>query len=382
VSKINRIVKIVGTWLSSPENNKTLAHENDQLHERADGHDLVYSFPKSVKAGIKTQLGVDSLLTDKRSEPNTAAQDTGALPNENSTHEKSSPPPATEAEAEASAARHVIASVKPPSKPAHRLNVLSRTIEGFDFESSIVMLGEESLILKMIEIFLKDSVDTVKILTDQIDHEQYSDAQYRIHALIGSAGILGATRLRASAEQLESALKQRDMIESCFDQFKITFESSRASLMSILQSNSHNDASSQVAHSQRQAAELSHKTVLLAEDNQFVQHALQAMLNRHGWHVTIASNGQEAVSAVKRGRFDIVLMDVQMPVLDGLEATKLIRGIHTHTELPIIGLSASANPAERTVCLACGMTDLIAKTTSPDQLVSLINACIAAAGRP
>ena len=379
MGKINRIVKAVSTWLSGSENNKTLTHEDDHLHQRTDEHDLVYSFPKSVKAEIKPQLSVDSLVTEERTEPNTIAQEPGALPNDNSAHEKSSQPPA--ADPDASQERHGLASVKSPSKPVHRLNVLSKPIEGFDFESSIVMLGDESLILKMIAIFLKDSVDTVKILTDQINHEQYSDAQYRIHALIGSAGILGATRLRASAEQLDSALKQRDMIESCFDQFKIIFQSSRASLMSILQSNSHNDASPQAANSQRQAAGLGHKTVLLADDNQFVQHAMQAMLNRHGWHVTIAGNGQEAVSAVKRGRFDIVLMDVQMPVLDGLEATKMIRSVHTNTTLPIIGLSASANPSERTACLACGMTDLIAKTTSPDQLVSLINDYIAASGR-
>ena len=86
------------------------------------------------------------------------------------------------------------------------------------------------------------------------------------------------------------------------------------------------------------------------------------------------------MSAVKRGRFDLVLMDVQMPILDGLEATKLIRSIKANTALPIIGLSASANTAERTACLAGGMTDLIAKTTSPDQLIALINAHTAAGG--
>jgi signal transduction histidine kinase/ActR/RegA family two-component response regulator len=106
--------------------------------------------------------------------------------------------------------------------------------------------------------------------------------------------------------------------------------------------------------------------VLVAEDNPVNQRVATAMLKRRGHHVTIAANGAEAVRLVAAQVFDAVFMDVQMPELDGLEATQAIRraeaGIGRH--LPIIAMTAHAMNGDRERCLAAGMDDYLTKPVS------------------
>jgi len=102
-----------------------------------------------------------------------------------------------------------------------------------------------------------------------------------------------------------------------------------------------------------------------------------------GGHVTVARNGAEAVAAVERERFDPVLMDVQMPEIDGYEATLLIREhevIGGALRLPILGVTAQALVGDRQKCLAAGMDDYISKPFTPLQLKHLIGMALATAG--
>jgi len=106
--------------------------------------------------------------------------------------------------------------------------------------------------------------------------------------------------------------------------------------------------------------------ILLAEDNKINQQFALFFLNRAGHDVTIAENGHQAVDAVRDADFDVVLMDVQMPELDGVQATRQIRALSTHNkDIPIIAMTAHAMNGAREEYLAAGMNDYISKPFQP-----------------
>ena len=108
--------------------------------------------------------------------------------------------------------------------------------------------------------------------------------------------------------------------------------------------------------------------VLLAEDNILNQEVATEILRSAGISVEIANNGKEAVEAVMNYPYDIVLMDIQMPVMGGYEATKSIRSIDRFKDLPIIAMTAHAMQGAREECLEAGMNDYISKPIDPDSL--------------
>ena len=112
--------------------------------------------------------------------------------------------------------------------------------------------------------------------------------------------------------------------------------------------------------------------VLLAEDNPVNQQVAVAMLVKRGHEVHVSSNGREAVDAVRTRDYDVVLMDIQMPELDGFEATRAIRELPKGKDLPIIGLTAHALSGERERCLSHGMTDYLAKPFKAHELFALV----------
>jgi CheY-like chemotaxis protein len=103
--------------------------------------------------------------------------------------------------------------------------------------------------------------------------------------------------------------------------------------------------------------------VLLAEDNQVNQRLVQRLLEKRGHSVVVASNGLEALDLIQTGNFDIILMDVQMPEMDGLEATKAIRSRERDSQprMPVIALTAHAMKGDREECLAAGMDAYLSK---------------------
>lgn len=105
--------------------------------------------------------------------------------------------------------------------------------------------------------------------------------------------------------------------------------------------------------------------VLLAEDHATNQYVFSAYLRDAGHTVTMVDNGAEAVRAVRDGSFDVVLMDVQMPVMDGLTASRAIRALGgPAATVPILALTASAMPGDREACLAAGMNGHLTKPIS------------------
>jgi len=114
--------------------------------------------------------------------------------------------------------------------------------------------------------------------------------------------------------------------------------------------------------------------ILVAEDNLINQKVTVKILEKNGYHVKVASNGKNAVKIWENGNFNLILMDIQMPIIDGIKATELIRkkekqlGIHT----PIIAMTAHALKGDRERFLKAGMDDYISKPIKPDELISVI----------
>lgn len=115
-------------------------------------------------------------------------------------------------------------------------------------------------------------------------------------------------------------------------------------------------------------------SILLAEDNIINQKLAVKLLEKRGYRVVVASNGREAVDAFEEEHFDLILMDVQMPEMDGLEATRLIREKETERgrHISIVAMTAHAMKGDREECLAAGMDDYMSKPFKPKELYSII----------
>ncbi len=118
--------------------------------------------------------------------------------------------------------------------------------------------------------------------------------------------------------------------------------------------------------------------ILLVEDHPFNRQLAQELLNEAGLVVTLANNGQEAVDLVARMHFDAVLMDIHMPVMDGYEATRLIRAMPGRETLPIIAMTADAMEEDREKCFAAGVNDHVRKPIDLKQLFSTLDAWVPA----
>jgi two-component system, sensor histidine kinase and response regulator len=123
--------------------------------------------------------------------------------------------------------------------------------------------------------------------------------------------------------------------------------------------------------------------VLLVEDSLVNQKLAVALLEGEGHTVIVANNGREACLKVESGRFDLILMDVQMPEMDGLEATVRIRAgeKQSKTHVPIIAMTAHALKGDRERCLEAGMDDYVSKPIRPDELFAAIGTLVTPRGQ-
>ena len=114
--------------------------------------------------------------------------------------------------------------------------------------------------------------------------------------------------------------------------------------------------------------------VLVAEDNPVNQQVALLLLRKRGCSVVLAGDGKQALPAIGRETFDVVLMDLQMPEMDGLEATAAIRAREAVSggHLPIIALTAHAQSGDRDKCLSAGMDGYISKPIQPHELTEAI----------
>jgi CheY-like chemotaxis protein len=119
--------------------------------------------------------------------------------------------------------------------------------------------------------------------------------------------------------------------------------------------------------------------ILLAEDNLVNQTVARHLLEKHGHQVFVAANGREAVEAMRRDSFDLVFMDVQMPEMDGFEATAAIRRAEADTgrHIPIFAMTAHAMKGDDELCRAAGMDGYLPKPVRPFELYAIVDGCLA-----
>jgi chemotaxis family two-component system sensor kinase Cph1 len=116
--------------------------------------------------------------------------------------------------------------------------------------------------------------------------------------------------------------------------------------------------------------------ILVAEDNVINQKVASSVLLQFGYRVEIAANGEEALEAVRGSRYDLVFMDVQMPLLDGLEATRRIRATPPSFVQPyIVAMTANALREDRELCISAGMDDYISKPIHPEEIKGVLERC-------
>jgi len=117
--------------------------------------------------------------------------------------------------------------------------------------------------------------------------------------------------------------------------------------------------------------------ILLAEDNVVNQKVAKRVLEKKGFHVTIAENGQVALEILEIWKFDLILMDVQMPLMDGLKTTQIIRMKEVEQDkgchIPIVAMTAHAMMGDREKCLNSGMDGYVSKPVDSIKLYEVIN---------
>ena len=118
--------------------------------------------------------------------------------------------------------------------------------------------------------------------------------------------------------------------------------------------------------------------ILIAEDNPVNERVARTLLEKQGHTVLVAHNGREALAVAQREKLDVILMDVQMPEMDGFAATAAIRDMESGTgnRVPIVGVTAHATARDRRLCLAAGMDTYLSKPIRPEMLFAAIDEVI------
>jgi two-component system, sensor histidine kinase and response regulator len=143
-------------------------------------------------------------------------------------------------------------------------------------------------------------------------------------------------------------------------------------LMAALDGSSHFQTAPNPELESLDLAPLRGRRILLAEDNPINQEVATELLKEAGLSVDLAEDGQQAIDLARCNDYDLILMDVQMPHVDGIEATKTIRRLPAHTAIPIVAMTANAFNEDRDICLGAGMNDHLAKPVAPEKLYATL----------
>jgi CheY-like chemotaxis protein/HPt (histidine-containing phosphotransfer) domain-containing protein len=211
---------------------------------------------------------------------------------------------------------------------------------------------------------LMPDVDGITLAEQIAEDERLADLKVMLLTSAGSAGLRGR-RAALFEAMLVKPVKQSDLLDAIVTAFAKPVVARRQ----------------RAKRSQRTERAAKALRVLVAEDNPTNQKLVSALLEQRGHHVTIVNNGRRAVERAAAERFDVILMDVQMPEMGGLEATAAIREQERGTggHVPIVALTARAMAGDREQCLAAGMDAYVSKPVRAEELSAAIDAILAPA---
>ncbi|WP_216263814.1 response regulator [Polynucleobacter sp. JS-Fieb-80-E5] len=255
--------------------------------------------------------------------------------------------------------------------PQKLSDTVMQDLPGFNINKIALLMNDITLTFKLLNLFVVDCRDCSVGLQNEVAMNDFQAAQKRIHAFKGSACTIGADAVFAAAQFLDADLRLGQLPAENYHDFLEVLAETRIYLKQYLDKyeSHHRKQSTQQSLQDRPLQDL---VILLTEDNAIAQEALKEYLEIFGARIDVANNGQDALELLKTKQYDAVLMDIQMPVLDGLQACKQIREQAHLKSLPIIGLSARVCADTSQQCLDHGMNGCISKTVDPKELVNQI----------
>ncbi|MCV2355857.1 response regulator [Paucibacter sp. B2R-40] len=269
--------------------------------------------------------------------------------------------------------------------------------QGFDVQSAMDrMMGKVGLFQRMAASLAASARQLPEQLLTWLQAEDYAAATIAVHSFKGLVATLGGDALAKLAAAGEAQLKQNlapdaawltefatqsaagavalEALAAALNGLKAGAPVAQASAAATVTAAVAAVAAAPIAAPAAAGRRLAGMRLLLVEDNLNNQQIALELLQDEGAHVQVANDGQEALEKLAAGRdsFDLVLMDLQMPVMDGFTATRHIRADLGLTALPIIALTANALDSDRAACLAGGMSEHMGKPFDINQLVALL----------
>ena len=283
-----------------------------------------------------------------------------------------------------------VAAAVPPDQrpPATEPTAAFPEIAGIDAQHAAQTLGQDrDFFLRLLRRFADECADVVTLARQELDQGQRETAARRLHTLRGLAGYLGALDLMRVAGDLEQAIATGEMglegrLVALGDQVAALIAAS-APWRIPAEPTPDTTAATPPLDRERLEGGLASDggagkptaRLLLVEDNAINREIVLGLLAGTGLTIDVAENGQQAVDQCQRQSFDLILMDIQMPVMDGLEASRRIRA--RDPQVPIIALTANAFPDDIANTRAAGMNAHLSKPISLEQLQAVLRQSLA-----
>lgn len=253
----------------------------------------------------------------------------------------------------------------------HAREILQKMIESFGYDADLVCNGQQAL-EQLTQALNGGSPYDLACIDWQMPELDGVETLAKYHELPG-AGHTKSIIISAHGRQSYGWLQEQAGIDEL-----ITKPMNPSTLLDTIadlfgyQPPGKKEHQHQVADLEVELARIYGAEVLVAEDNLINQQVARELLEQRGMKVTLANNGWEAVEYLRNASFDILLCDIQMPVMDGYEATRVIRQELGLAELPIVAMTANAMSGDKELCQKAGMNDHISKPVDPDILTAAL----------